>query len=78
MVARTAGELRKLLEGIPDDTKILVPGCDHSYRPGTIVFGEAVYSDKYNHWSESYKSVPLQRGEKRINVLIVERRELMF
>jgi len=26
------GQLKKLLEGVPDDTVILVPAPDHSYR----------------------------------------------
>lgn len=28
----TVGQLKKLLEGVSDDTVILVPGDDHSYR----------------------------------------------
>lgn len=71
-VARTVGELKALIEDLPDDMKILVPSSDHSYYVGKIVVGEATYNKKYDCWCEFYDDIPLQKHEERVDVLIVE------
>lgn len=48
-----AGQLKKLLENVSDDTVILVPAPDHSYRESTPRLIEAAQPDdgkKHKGW----------------------------
>lgn len=71
-IARTVGELKKLIADLPDDMKILVPSSDHSYYEAAVVVDEATYSKKYHHWSEHWEDIPLDKGDVKVDVLIVE------
>lgn len=67
----TAGVLKKILENVPDETVVLVPGSDHSYR--TIFDKEVVYSsaelvDKFDY-SEWFGSP--QCGGEEVKALIL-------
>lgn len=70
--ARTVGELRKLIEGLPGDTKILSASNDHSYCESKVVFGEAVYNEVFHWWSEYHGPKYLSKGELVKKALIVE------
>lgn len=65
-------ELKKLLENVDDDTTIVICGPDHSYREIYWVSKtSAVFCERLSYMYEDYNS-PLQEGEKRIKVLVIE------
>jgi len=68
----TVGELKKLIEKMPDDTPILVPGDDHSYRAATASNCTALL-ERRNQWTEDYgeEMTPEKEYGKRVKALIV-------
>lgn len=69
----TAGELRKALEGVPDDRPVLRDGgFDHSYLP--VTWGGEVtagYFQKMRHWCEWYGEDHASEGEESRHVFLL-------
>jgi hypothetical protein len=63
------GQLRKLLENLPDDVSVLVPGHDHSYYEAHCKIGNALFDRKMG-WTEDHESPDKQWGT-RLKVIIV-------
>lgn len=61
-MARNVGELRKLLEGLPDGMSIISPAPDHSFRFGEVHLGVALYDRPSRILSEDIST----DGEDRI------------
>lgn len=69
----TVGELRAIIEGMPDNAPLLMPGSDHSYSPASVSSGSARFK-KRQGWTEDHgeDATPTEQyGEARL-VLIVE------
>lgn len=68
----TVGQLRKLIEGMPDGAKVLAPTRDHSYAEPRASRGTALY-DRKAGWTEDHgeESTPEAEYGKRLDVLIV-------
>ena len=60
----TLGELKKL--DLPDDTPILVPAPDHSYRECAAAVVPAIKCP-YTGWSEDHEGL----GGKRVTTVVV-------
>jgi len=69
----TVAHLRKLIEHLPDDTRVLRPASDHSYKPAEGMVGTALLESEGNHWTEDYgeEMTPEADYGKRHKVLIV-------
>jgi hypothetical protein len=68
----TAGDLKRLLKDVPDDTPVLTPGQDHSYMVPTA--GEAfALLENGKHWTEYYDETytPETKWDKKFKVFIV-------
>lgn len=52
MDAINVGQLKKLIENLPDDTLIFTPGRDHEFMQGTASYIKVVYEKRYNGYSE--------------------------
>jgi hypothetical protein len=67
----TVGDLRKLLadEKISDDTLIVVPGADHSYRNGVVCTGP-IDTYKDGQLDEAHGDAAPD-GAKRVTALII-------
>jgi hypothetical protein len=73
MRAINAKQLREWLAKVPDDTILLVPAPDHSYRPATVTKGKALFY-KGGHISEDWdqeEAAEIETGTRR-EVLIVQ------
>lgn len=67
-----AKALKKLLKDVPDNTIILVPGSDHSYRRVMLFYGTALQEDRGTYTEDYGESVtPEAECGKRIQALIV-------
>ena len=67
------GQLRKLLEGLPDDRRVLVPSHDHSYRDCQAERCFARY-EGHNNWGEDFggtKEFPEDEFGIRMPVIVV-------
>ncbi len=68
--ARTVGELKKLIENIPDNTVILSPADDHNFDRVGLSIGTALYGSHI--WTEDHgEATPEKEFGKRYDVLIV-------
>ena len=63
------GQLRKLIESLPDDTELVVSGPDHSYEraKARVAFAGYVKGDFYEWHGPEHASL----GEKEVTVLVV-------
>jgi len=70
----TVAHLRKLIENLPDDTRVLRPARDHSYEPASGSTGTALYDAESRIWTEDYgeDSTPEAEYGKRHKVLIID------
>jgi hypothetical protein len=69
----TAGELRKMLDGLPDHAPVLAPSSDHSYHPAVAAVGTALYCRQFG-WSEDFDedlTDPEFADLRRLTALIV-------
>lgn len=65
----SVGQLRQLLEGLADNTPVLIPSSDHSYRRCEGEIGEAGYVDgDYYEW---FGPEHASDGEEPVEALIV-------
>lgn len=65
--AMNVGELRKVLEGVPDDLPILMPGHDHSYTPYCrFTVGTARYVKAENYYCEDSGDDADHRPEEKV------------
>jgi len=64
------GNLKKLIQSLPDDMEIVSPGRDHSYDEIDCVVVSAL-KDKYRNYTEDYgeEATPEAQYGKRVNVL---------
>lgn len=67
----TVGELRKKLEGVPDDVRVLHPGSDHSYRETQAIDTTALYVGGHQ-WTEDHGRIPGRDFGKRLRVIVIE------
>lgn len=69
----TVGQLKKLLQDVPDDTLVVVPASDHSYREVSASVTTAILDARYDHLSEDFGGgyEPEHDDWKRINVVLV-------
>ena len=65
------GDLKRILADLPDNTPVLVPSLDHSYREAEATAGHALYNREHDHWSEWHSAAYADPGEKPTRVLIV-------
>ena len=65
-------DLKAILKGAPDDALIVTSGMDHSYDNCHATITTAI-TDPFNNMSEDYgeADTPLDEGEKRINVVVI-------
>lgn len=68
----TVGELRDLIKGMDDETVVLVPGDDHSYRRADASVGTAGYSKKFQMYFEWYGEENAGETEVPVPALIIE------
>lgn len=66
----TVGELRQEIEGLPDNTPVLVDSIDHSYRLLDLVFGTARYIKARNYYFEDFGDENAEPDELAIDALI--------
>lgn len=66
----TVGQLRKLIQDIPDDTPIVAPYVDHSLLPVQCAMGTGLFAGV---WTRDYgeEATPEKVHGKRTAVLIV-------
>lgn len=66
-------DLRKAIEGLPDDAIVVTPAFDHSYSEASVSAGTALYDKKTCVFSEDHgeEMTPEAEYGKRIPVLIV-------
>lgn len=67
------GKLRKLIEGLSDDTQIVVPAFDHSFRE--VSRAETVTAEQYpkrGGLGEWYDGQELAKGSKLVTVVVIE------
>lgn len=55
-VRMTVGQLKKLLADVPDDTPVLGPSSDHSYRPVVARIDSGMLDKKWG-WSEDFRDL---------------------
>lgn len=67
------GQLKKLLERVADNTPILLPSSDHSYREADFTVTTAVFDVRRKDWSEDfeYEEHSDSRGLSRRNVIAI-------
>ena len=63
------GELKKLLENVPDDVDILVPGKIYSYKEAHCKIGNALFTKEMG-WTKNYEN-PDERWGTLLKVIIV-------
>lgn len=74
----TVGSLRAWLaklENVPDDTKVIAPAPDHSYRGVRVRKTTALYLEAEDCWTEDHGEELTPAGEEfgqRVTVLVVE------
>jgi hypothetical protein len=64
----TVGDLRKKLEGVPDETPVLQYGFDHSLHParfGVEAVEETIEQDFNQYWQDSH----MREGSIKITAL---------
>ncbi len=68
------GDLKKLLEGAPDDAPVLVPDHDHGYREVSCELATGLKKGR-NQWTEDFgESVtPQAQFGQRMPILVVGR-----
>ena len=64
------GQLKRLIEALPDNTPVLHPTHDHSYNGCSANTTTAIYVANENYWSEDFDG-QLNEGEVRRNVLVI-------
>lgn len=65
-------ELKALIANLPDETRVLVPGDDHSYRARIDAdIADVVYKEEDGYWGEYYQMVPLEPGEEKVRALVI-------
>ena len=64
-------ELKEIIAGLPDETPVVSPGSDHSYRPASAEATTALM-ERRNQWTEDYgeDTTPEKYG-KRMKVVVV-------
>lgn len=68
----TVGQLRKIIEKLPDDTRVLAPSADHSFHDVDASASTALY-DRRSGWTEDYgedQTPEAEFGERR-SVLVI-------
>jgi hypothetical protein len=65
------GYLRKLLEGMDEDTVVVIEGGDHAYVPVTARKGTALWNVKHGCMSEDWGDEYADKHDVRVNVLVV-------
>ena len=70
----TVGHLRKLIEKLPDETRVLQPASDHSYGPVIGEVGTALLDPESRTWTEDFGEdmTPESEYGKRFDVLILK------
>lgn len=65
-------ELKAIIAGLPDETPIVSPGSDHSYRPASAEATTALL-ERRNQWTEDYgeDTTPEKEYGKRMRVVVV-------
>ena len=65
-------QLKALIANLPDETLVLQPASDHSYRMAGAEITTALQEGR-NTWSEDYgeDATPENEYGKRINVLVI-------
>jgi hypothetical protein len=65
-------ELKALIERLPDETPVLIPGSDHSYRSASAEATTAL-QERRNQWAEDYgeDTTPENAYGKRMRVVVV-------
>lgn len=71
MVAKTVGELKKLIENLPDQTRIVVPAPDHSFRFAKVGESTIMYDRASRSLHEDFGDQP-DESYVRVTVLVVE------
>lgn len=70
----TVGELKSVIEKLPDDAPVLIPGSDHSYHLVGHADTEATRSGRGRHsydYYEYYSEEDLEPGETKVSALIL-------
>jgi hypothetical protein len=67
------GQFRLLTRGLPDDTPVLVPASDHSYRSPDAEVGTALHDQKSRTWTEDYgeETTPAAQFGARTKAVII-------
>lgn len=68
----TVGDLRRLLENVPDDVPVLTPGPDHSYFGASARLSSALLEEG-GTWTEDYgeETTPEKVYGKRLQAIII-------
>lgn len=66
-------DLRRIIEGLPDDTVLVVPASDHSFHEVGVCPGTALFDRKSLMWTQDCgeELTPEAEYGKRVNVLII-------
>ena len=74
MKVQRAGDLKKILADVPDNTPVIGHMYDHTYSPAQLVFATALYEGNLS-WGQDGGEGSTPEGPhygKRMPVLIVE------
>lgn len=66
------GDLRKLIEGVPDDACVVVPAPDHSYREAHCQLTTGLRAGR-SEWTEDHGELVTPEAEygKRLPILLI-------
>lgn len=65
------GELRAIIDKMPDQIEVVVPGEDHSYSKATCLITTGL-RDKKGHWTEDYGDItPESTYGKRLPIILI-------
>ena len=74
MRTMTIKALKELIANLPDNMPVVAPGSDHSYRTVYMATATtAIYSFGLLSEDHGGDGPPLEKGEKRINVFVIDR-----
>lgn len=67
----TVGQLKEKLTGVSDNTIIVRPSSDHSYRPASACVTTARYDRETESLGEDYDGATDDEDGKQINVVVI-------
>ncbi len=69
--AHTIGELKAMIEDLPDDTRLFTFGGDHAAYPAGASIGYVTYWNEYRCYNEFFSDDDMQEGEEKIPGLLI-------